>query len=59
VKKQPDLRICRTVGALIKQLELLPKSAKLSDPIRPVYYNTSITAKAAGLKPEVGFEDVF
>ena len=55
--KQENLKMCRTVGALIAQLEKLPKTAKLSDPLRPVYYNTGETAKKMGLKPQVGFED--
>lgn len=56
-KKQPKLRMCSTVGALIKQLERLPKSAKLSEPLRPVFYNTGKLAKEAGLTPQVGLED--
>ena len=56
-KKQPTLRKCRTVGALIKQLERLPKTAPLSEPVRPVFYNTSATAKEMGLIPQVGFDE--
>ena len=56
-KKQPTLRKCRTVGALIKQLERLPKNAPLSDPVRPVFYNTSATAKEMGLTQQVGFDE--
>lgn len=56
-KKQPKLRKCRTVGELIKQLERLPKSAPLSDPVRPVFYNTSATANEIGLTPQVGFDE--
>lgn len=56
-KKQPVLRKCRTVGALIKQLERLPKTAPLSEPVRPVFYNTSATAKEMGLTPQVGFDE--
>ena len=33
-KKQPIFRKCSTVGALIKQLERLPKTALLSEPVR-------------------------
>ena len=57
MSKQEDMKKCRTVGALITELEKLPKTAKLSEPLRPVYYNTSATAKQMGLKPQVGFED--
>lgn len=56
-KKQPTLRKCKTVGALIKQLERLPKTAPLSEPVRPVFYNTSATAKEMGLTPQVGFDE--
>lgn len=56
-KKQPMLRKCSTVGALIKQLERLPKSAPLSEPVRPVFYNTSAMAKEMGLTPQVGFDE--
>lgn len=55
--KQENLKKCRTVGALITELAKLPKTAKLSEPLRPVYYNTGATAKQMGLKPQVGFED--
>lgn len=51
-----NLKKCRTVGALIKELEKLPKTAKLTDPMRPVFYNTGKTAKDLGLPPQVGFE---
>lgn len=54
---QPKLRVCKTVGALIKELQKLPPSIKLSDPMRPVKYNYGKSAKDAGLKPCVGFED--
>lgn len=56
-KKQPIFRKCSTVGALIKQLERLPKTAPLSEPVRPVFYNTSAMAKEMGLKPQVGFDE--
>ena len=55
-KKQPTLRKCRTVGALIKQLERLPKTAPLYEPVRPVFYNTSAMAREMGLTPQVGFD---
>lgn len=55
-KKAPRLRACTTVGALIKQLERLPKRAKLDDTYRPVHYNTSKSAKEMHLEPIVGFE---
>lgn len=54
--KQEKLKMCRTVGALIAELEKLPKTARLSEPLRPVYYNTGETAKQMGLDPQVGFE---
>jgi hypothetical protein len=57
MSKQEKLKICRTVGALITELAKLPKTAKLSDPMRPVYYNTGETAKQMGLTPQVGFEE--
>lgn len=57
LKKQPTLRLCKTVGALIKQLERIPKRAVLSEPLRPVYYNTGETAVRMGLTPQVGFEE--
>ena len=50
------LKICKTVGQLIKELQKLPESSKLDDPIRPVHYNTGETAKLLNLKPVVGFE---
>ena len=56
-KKPPRLRMCSTVGGLISQLEKLPKRTKLSEPLRPVQYNTGITAKSMGLLPEVGLRD--
>ena len=56
-KKQPTFRKCNTVGALIKQLERLPKRTSLSEPVRPVFYNTSTTAKEMGLTPQVGFDE--
>ena len=52
-----DLKLCKTVGQLIKELQKLPKTAKLSDPMRPVYYNIGESAKELGLNPQVGFED--
>ncbi len=57
MKKEFECKICRTVGQLIKELERLPKTAKLSDPMRPVYYNIGESAKLLGLKPNVGFEE--
>lgn len=36
-KKQPIFRKCSTVGALIKQLERLPKTAPLSEPVHPKF----------------------
>jgi hypothetical protein len=56
IMKTPKLKLCRTVGALIAELEKLPKSAKLTEGMRPVHYNVGETAKVLGLKPEVGFE---
>lgn len=56
-KLNPRLKLCRTVGALISELEKLPKTAKLDEPKRPVRYNTSANAKLLGLKPCVGFEE--
>lgn len=57
MKKQKECKLCRTVGQLIDELGKLPKTAKLSDPMRPVHYNTGESAKLLGLKPQVGFED--
>ena len=57
MSKQEKLKKCKTVGALIAELEKLPKTAKLSETLRPVYYNTGETAKQMGLEPQVGFED--
>lgn len=54
-----NLKKCRTVGALIKELEKLPKTAKLTEPMKPVFYNTSERAKEIGLTPQVGFETDF
>lgn len=51
-----NTRRVKTVGALIKELEKLPKSAKLESSIKPEYYNTGETAKKMGLKPMVGFD---
>lgn len=56
MQKNLNLKKCRTVGALIKELEKLPKTAKLSGTVKPVFYNTGETAKKLSLKPEVGFE---
>ena len=50
-------KLCRTVGALIKELGKLPKTARLSSLMRPVHYNTGVSAKGMGLTPQVGFED--
>ena len=49
---------CKTVGALIKQLEKLPKAAKLGCALHPLFYNTGTTAKELGLKPQVLLEEV-
>jgi len=56
-KREPKLRLCKTVGALIKELEKLPPSARLTDPMRPIHYNLGDWAKEHGLEPVVGFED--
>lgn len=56
-KRKPDLKMCKTVGELISQLEKLPKTAKLDEPKRPVHYNTCDSAKKMGLTPCVGFEE--
>jgi hypothetical protein len=56
-KQSQNFKLCKTVGALIKELEKLPKRAKLDNPKRPVYYNTFKGAKASGLKPCVGLEE--
>lgn len=55
--KKPELKLCKTVGALITELEKLPKTAKLLDPMRPVHYNTGKSAKEMGLQSCVGFEE--
>ena len=57
MSKQENLKMCRTVGMLIAELEKLPKTVRLSTPMRPVYYNTSEHAKQMGLTPQVGFEE--
>lgn len=57
MEKKPKLKLCRTVGALIGELQKLPKSARLDGAYRPVHYNTGSVAKELGLKPRVGFED--
>jgi hypothetical protein len=57
MSKQEKLKLCRTVGMLIAELAKLPKTARLSEPLRPVYYNTGETAKQMGLDPQVGFEE--
>lgn len=57
MSKQEKLKMCQTVGTLIAELQKLPKTAKLSDPLRPVYYNTGEIAKQMGLTPQVGFEE--
>lgn len=54
-----NLKKCRTVGQLIKELEKLPKTAKLVDAMRPVFYNTGESAKKLGLTPQVGIETDF
>lgn len=54
---EPEYKLCKTVGQLMAELKKLPKTAKLSDPMRPVHYNTGESAKLLGLKPVVGFED--
>lgn len=55
--KTEEFKLCKTVGQLITELQKLPKTANLSEPMRPSHYNTSDSAKAIGLKPQVGFED--
>lgn len=55
--KKPELKRCRTVGALIVELQKLPKTAKLTDPMRPVHYNKGKQAREMGLIPCVGFEE--
>ena len=57
MSKQEKLKMCRTVGMLIAELEKLPKTARLSEPLRPVYYNIGEPAKQMGLDPQVGFEE--
>lgn len=57
IKKLQNLKLCKTVGQLIKELGKLPKTAKLSEPTRPIFYNISPEAKKIGLKPQVGFDD--
>jgi hypothetical protein len=49
-------RSATTVGALIKQLEKLPKTAKLDGAVKPVLCNTGETAKKFGLTPVVSLE---
>jgi len=51
------LKLCKTVGQLIKELEKLPEKTRLDEHVRPVFYNRTERAKAAGLKPCVGFEE--
>jgi len=55
--KEPEMKLCRTVGALIVELQKLPKSARLDEPRRPVRYNTGEQAKKMGPKPCIGFEE--
>lgn len=57
MKNKPDFKLCKTVGQLIAELQKLPKTAKLDEPVRPIHYNTSDDARALGLKPKVGFEE--
>lgn len=57
MRTKPEYKLCKTVGQLITELQKLPKTAKLSDPMRPVHYNTGESAKLLGLNPVVGFED--
>lgn len=57
MSKKEDLKLCRTVGMLIAELEKLPKTARLYRPMRPVHYNTGEHAKRMGLEPHVGFEE--
>lgn len=52
-----QFKVCKTVGALIRELEKLPKRARLSDPLRPVFYNQGKVAREMGLTPQVGFEE--
>lgn len=53
--KRETLKLCRTVGELVEELQKLPASAKLIDRKRPVYFNTCDEAKRLGLKPGVSF----
>ena len=48
LKEQPKLKKCRTVGALIKQLETLPKTLPIRQSfglgVQPVVYNVKTDA---------------
>lgn len=55
--KNSQMRGASTVGALIKQLEKLPKGAKLDGKVKPIYCNTGENAKEMGLTPVVGLEE--
>lgn len=47
-----EFKLCRTVGALIKELEKLPKSTRLVDAIRPLTVSVSRSSKK-GWKDEI------
>lgn len=54
---KPEYKLCRTVGQLISELQKLPKSARLEEPMRPVHYNLGEQERLLGLKRKVGFWD--
>lgn len=52
------MKICKTVGQLIKELEKLPESLHLDEPVEVVHYNKGAEAKKLGLKECVCIEEL-
>lgn len=50
-------KLAHTVGELIRELSKLPEDLKLGDPMRPVHYNKSPSAKKMRLPENVGFDN--
>lgn len=60
-KSLPELKKCKNVGQLIKELEKLPKTLPIycgmSKAVKPVVFNDGEKAKELGLDRHLSFED--